>query len=129
MIRSGGRDVRSCDRRRGPRVKLSIPVQFGQGAREAEGPCPCTGQSQNLGAGGVHLVTGEGGPFVPGERLMVSIAVPWEARRLFPFSRIVGPCRIVRVEEVSTTDNAKQTGLALSFSRDEMTLLGAVVTP
>jgi hypothetical protein len=60
--------------------------------------------------------------------LTVSVTIPWETRRLFPFSRIVGSGRIVRVEEVPAVPGTKQ-GFALSFCEGDVTLLGAIVTP
>ena len=122
-------DVRSFDRRQWHRVKLSVPVQFGKGAAsEGQGVCPHTGGTIDLSNGGLYLSTGAGERFVPGEILTVSVEIPWEARGTFPFSRIVGSCRVVRVEE-GFEAHGQQTGLALAFCEDRITLLGAIVTP
>ena len=129
MARIAVPDVRSFDRRQWHRVKLAVPAQFVQGAREeGQEMCPHAGWTADLSSGGLYLSTGVEGQFVPGEILTVSVAIPWEARRGVPFSRIAGSCRIVRVERVPATQGTR-TGLALAFCEDGITLLGAIVTP
>ena len=122
------RSAQEWDSRRWQRVRLSVPVQFGKGTTQGQRASACTGLSTDLSPGGVYLTTRKGGSFVPGDIVTVSITVPWEARGVFPFSRIVGPCRVVRTEDV-LTDQGKQHGLALTFCEDRVTLLGAIVTP
>ena len=129
MARIGVPDVRSFDRRQWHRVRLSVRVQFGKHAgSEGQGVCPHTGETISLSSGGLYLSAAGEGTFVPGEILTVSVEIPWEVRGVFPFSRIVGSCRIVRVEESSQTQGQK-TGLALAFCEDRITLLGAIVAP
>ena len=120
-------DPRSENRRRHRRVRLAVPIRLGKGAVGAgERRDDPTGLSRDLGTGGVYLTTSEPGPFVPGEVLKVSMCIPWEMRRRFPFSRIAGLCRVVRVEQVPISQEIL-TGLALAFCGDHMTMLGAVV--
>ncbi len=87
-----------------------------------------SGQSADISTGGGYFTTREPGPFVPGEVLAMSIAVPWELRRIFPFSRIVGSGRIVRVEEQPEAIQDGDRGVALEFNPSGTTLLGAIVT-
>ncbi len=125
----GVRDPGSYDRRRRHRVKLSVPVQFGKGTAEVgEVLYFSSGESGDLSTSGVYFTTREPGPFVPGETLAVSIAIPWELRRLFPFSRIVGSGRIIRIEEQPTATKEGHRGVALEFNPSGTTLLGAIVT-
>ena len=120
---------RSFNRRRGPRVGLSVPVHVSKQAGESGGAVSrYMAQSTNLSAGGVYLILSEGGTFVPGELVHVSITVPWEARRAFPFSRIVGSSRVVRVEDASATQE-RGKGVALAFCERHVRLFGAVVVP
>ncbi len=125
----GVRDPGSYDRRRRNRIKLSVPVQFGKGAAgKGEVLYFSSGQSADLSTGGVYFTTSEPGPFTSGEVLAVSIAVPWELRRLFPFSRIVGSGRVVRIEEQTAASNDGRRGVAVEFNPSATTLLGAIVT-
>ena len=110
------------DRRRWPRVKLSVPVQFGKGSGgKGELLYFSAGQSSDIGSNGVLFTPNEPGPFALGEVLALSIAIPWELRRRFPFSRIVGFGRVKRVEE------GEQRQVALEFCENDITLLGAIV--
>ena len=83
-----GVDARSFERRRGPRVVLSVPVHVSKGAGGSGGTVShYTAQSRDLSVGGVYVTITEGGTFVPGELVEVSITVPWEARRVFQIGR------------------------------------------
>lgn len=119
----------SVDRRHWPRKALSLLVQFGRQRGANGGALRWTGRSRDISPGGVYLTTQEGGGVMPGEALTVSISVPWELRRHFPFSRIMGPCRVVRADKVSAGER-KEDGLALAFcAHGGLTLLGAALTP
>ena len=120
-------DVGRVDRRRWHRVRLAVPVAIGTGADEGGGGVsPQTGQTKDVSPSGVYVTSRACGSIAPGDVLEVSIVVPEDARRFFPFSRIVGPSRVVRVEDVQTEEGTER-GLALSFCEDRMTLLGAIV--
>ena len=119
---------RPVNRRRSPRVRLGVPVRLSYGAGSGGAVPAGTGESADVGLGGVYLTTEEQGPFVPGELLTISIMIPWELRGLFPFSRILGRSRIVRVERAATSQS-QRTGLALAFCDDQVTMLGAIVAP
>src|SRR3989338_9604466 len=109
-----GQGAGSEDRRRWPRVKLCVPVQFGEGSGgKGELLYFSAGQSSDIGSNGVLFATNEPGPFVLGEVLALSIAIPWESRRKFPFSRIVGFGRVLRIEEESQAEEGGQRQVAL----------------
>jgi hypothetical protein len=84
--------------------------------------------SRDVSTGGVYVTTGGGDRVVPGEICTVSITIPWESRKAFPFSRIAGRCRVVRVDEVHPADEHPQQGVALAFCGDT-TLLATTVRP
>ena len=126
----GASDRRSEERRRQERVRLSAPIRFEDGLREEKegGSYPYTGHTADLSTAGAYMATVEGGPFVPGQILQVSVAIPWEARRHFPFSRIIGPCRVVRVETLSAEDpQGARWGVGLAFCGERITLLGDIM--
>lgn len=127
MTVAGGRGVRADDRRRWHRVKLAVPVQVHAGT-EARNPgvCPGTWVSRDVSTGGVYVMTNEKGVFVPDDILKVVIAIPWEAQKLFPFSRIAGLCRVVRVDEPAASNAEGRLGLALAFCNEQVALIGTI---
>lgn len=131
MRREGVRDRTSGDRRRWQRVELSVPVQVNRGAAGEEGGAspPEMGQTVNFSAGGIYAITSGGSLSMSEALLTVSIVIPWEARRMVPFSRIAGSCRVVRVDGLSTADAGKRQGLALAFCGDDVIMLGTTHTP
>jgi len=115
------------------------------------------GRSTDLSVDGLYLTTRVVTSVAPGDPLTVSIRIPLERRRSFPFSRIVGLCRVVRVDDLRapSTRAAGQgaasheggwvgrlegqadtrqpalkaaRGLALAFCED-VTKLGGIVVP
>lgn len=109
------------NRRRYPRVRLAVPVLIGRrGQAAAEGVSRQVVASIEVSPGGLYILTEEGDRFVPGEIVAVSLTVPWELRNLFPFSRMVGSCRVVRVEG---------RAVALAFCEANTMLLGSNMSP
>ena len=115
----------TTDRRHWSRIRLSVPVRVGKasgGAMSYE-----TAQAVDLSAGGAYVtVHSPRMGFAPGEILSLSVAVPSESRQAFPFSRLAGSCRVVRVDE-RWTPGGHIRGLALAFCGNEVTMLGAIV--
>lgn len=131
MNAAGGHDPTLGERRGQRRIQFSASVEFGKGSRgKGELIYFSSGRSSDVSTTGVRFVTREPGPFTPGEVLAVSIEVPWETRRVFPFSRIVGFARVVRVleEEPRSEEEGGQRDVALEFCEGETMLLGAIVT-
>ena len=85
----------------------------------------------DLSPGGLYVTVSGDAPAASGGVLGVSIEIPWKHRRAFPFLRISGFCRIVRVDEVSTRSmaNGRSQGVALALCEDRLTMLGAAVVP
>jgi len=129
MLPGGRGDPRSGDHRRWRRVRLSVPVQLGKGAEGKEGGlCPHAAETRDLGPGGAYVTINGANPFALGELLRVWISIPWELRHSFPFARVAGSGRVVRMEELPMSDQENQTGLALEFCED-VTVLGTIITP
>jgi len=106
-----------------------VPVSFDRDTGAYSGAVlrySAVAQSKDVSADGVYLMTRDGGQIVFGELLRVSIAIPEELRRQFPFSRIVGLCRIVRVDQASAEEGGAQR-FAVAFCEDRMTMLSAIV--
>ena len=129
MHETGRHDPAFNERRNQHRIQLSAPVEFGKGSGgRGELMYFSSGQSLDVSTSGVRLVTAEPGPFTPGEVLAVSIEIPWETRRAFPFSRIVGFARVRRIDEGSQKEQGSELCLALEFCQEDTALLGAIVT-
>lgn len=126
MVPFGGRDLRSGDRRGQHRARLTVPVQFGTGSELSwEGLYPETAQSKDVSAGGLYFVATEGRLVKPGELLRVSLSIPREAQRHVPFSRIVGLCRVLRVEAIPA-ERGGGTGIALAFCGEQVSMFGTI---
>lgn len=124
MTVASDRDARSHERRRLHRVKLAVPVQFSAGAGGMkDGVCPQTGVTRDISPGGVFLTLKGESAFAPGDILRVLVSIPWNAKRPFPFSRVSGLCRVVRVEPVPGGSEQEQ-GLALAFCDKGATMMG-----
>ncbi len=126
MVPVGVGNPRSGDRRGQHRIRLAVPVHFsGDSELSWEGLYPETGQSRDVSAGGLYVVATEGRPVKPGELLRVSMSIPREAQRHVPFSRIVGLCRVLRVEAIPA-GRGGGTGIALAFCGERVTRFGTI---
>lgn len=109
----------SADRRRGRRVSLEAPLLVRRaGAGE---PGPFTEQTaKNLSLAGVYFETEGNEPYAINETLITAVAIPEPERRAFPFTRLFGRSRVVRVDEIPQppAGGAKRYGVALEFSED-----------
>lgn len=121
-------DPRLSNRRRCARVALAAPVDLtaatpdpsGQGIRH-------TGESINVSPNGLFVILQQSLHAISGELLRVSVTIPLEARRTFPFSRLSGLCRVVRLEPVST-QLGTATRVALAFCEEHTTRFSAAIT-
>src|SRR3989338_9471792 len=105
------RHARSDDRRQWQRVKLSVPVQLKRGAVGKGGVLSLyTGATADVSTAGAYVLTGPRGRFSADEILKVSLAVPSALRHGFPFARLMGLCRVARVERLSSADPERQRG-------------------
>lgn len=114
------------ERRQQPRLRLTVPVLCGTAAGHERGrDLPHAGWSKDLSAEGVYALLRDGHVFAPGDILAIDVEIPWDARRAFPFSRIAGTARVVRVDRLPGTSPDSAWGVALAFCPD-VTRLGAM---
>ena len=120
-------DRGSIERRRGRRVSLDAPLQIRQvGASE---PRPVKDEvTRNISLAGVYFETDEDA-YTLNDVVITSVSIPESRRREFPFTRIAGRGRIVRVNELppQTVSGRKRLGIALEFAED-VTALTATPT-
>ena len=113
------------ERRRGRRAAVPAPLVIrrsgsqGSGARVEE-------QASNVSLAGVYFETTK--PYAPDEIVIASVSIPEPSQtRDFPFTRLAGRSRVVRVEELPPEDagGEKRFGIALEFGSD-VTALSAI---
>ncbi len=100
----------NVERRLFQRVELSLPISVRW--RDSSGEEKTVAAStSNISYTGAYFKTPEVKSIKREDVLSVAVAIPRESSRDFPFSRLVGKARVVRIEE-------KLQGIALEFARD-----------
>lgn len=117
-----GRVERRRGRRANVRAKMLIK-RLGQETPQASKE----EVTQNLSLAGAYFETDPENQYKANEFVMTSVAVPESQVRDFPFTRLAGKGRIVRVSEVSAQEGttSKRIGVALEFGED-LTALSAL---
>ncbi len=114
------------NRRRWQRIPLAVPVSISYQVAADERGTSSNAWCTAVSAGGLFMITKDEQPLMPEEILAVSMHIPREARRAFPFSHVTGCCRIVRIDRQAWW-KGRAHGLALAWCEDSMTFLGAVL--
>ena len=111
-------------------ASLSIRLLSQLSQNEPASPIPC--RVKNASLAGVYCYVGDGYSLKPGDQVVCSLAIPTEQTRLFPFRRVLGKGRIVRVEPIPTGRRAGESpsgqqlfGAAIAFAPD-ITALGSL---
>jgi len=112
------------DRRRQRRVNLNMTIMLRRTAG-SEGEVK-EGVAKNVSLAGVYFTMAGWQPLRADEVITFSVSVPPENIRSFPFSRLAGRGRVVRVEDLAKTLEGNQAlqGVALEFGQD-LTVLAA----
>ena len=104
------------EKRRFKRLDLSLPMKIrcisGDGKEEVQ-----DGVTINVSFNGAYIADINIKNIRPEDKLNISLSVPREETRDFPFSRIVGKAKVIRVEK---------DGIALEFSEDVYRLFVAL---
>lgn len=121
------------DRRRGRRVNLDAPVLVRRAEPAAAQPFQ-EHRTRNIGLTGLYFETDAAidHAFSVNDVVTASVSVPEGQRRDFPFTRLAGRGRVVRVTEIPAqasaqpngTDQRKRVGIALEFAGDVTALTG-----
>jgi len=120
-------DKSSVERRRGRRAALEVPVLIRRSAGTGRSEAFTEEGVRNISLAGIYFETEAGERYPLDEVFITSVSVPESQTRHFPFSRIAGRGRVVRVRELSPTGSSgkKRFGIALEFSED-VTALTAI---
>lgn len=118
----------SIDRRRGRRVDVQAPCWI----RPLDTPVherPSEQVTANVSLAGLYFESVQAGPWNVDDVVVASVAVPEAQRRIFPFTRLSGRCRVVRMQELRSPQPGagQRFGVALEFG-DNITALTATPT-
>ena len=106
----------SVERRRERRV----PVQALLLIRHAEvkGPKPFSEQvAKDVSLAGVYFEAEDGAIYNVNDVVIASVSIPEDQRRDFPFARLAGHGRVVRMNDLAPQDGGrKRFGIAIEFS-------------
>jgi hypothetical protein len=119
-------DKSSDERRRWRRVTLEAPLLIRR--LNARGSVPEREyRSQDISLAGVYFETEELNTLAVNEVVMTSVSIPEPQRRTFPFTRLAGRGRVVRIKELPLEDDSgrKRFGVAIEFGHD-VTALTAI---
>ena len=113
-MQSGG-----VERRRGQRANVQAPVVIRRLGPSGPGP----GKEEtatNVSLAGVYFETDDHQAYGMNEIVLTSIAIPPTQTRNFPFTRLAGRGRVVRVKEANRegSSETKRFGVALEFGED-----------
>ena len=120
----------SVERRRGRRVNLEAPLLIKRTETPSTQPFQ-EHKTRNIGLAGVYFETDEAHDhtFSVNDVVTASVSVPEGQRREFPFTRVIGRGRVVRITDLpaQSPDQRKRVGIALEFGND-VTALTALPT-
>ena len=119
----------NSERRRGRRVPMNVPVLIRRFGGQEAAPSPCEHTTQNISLAGLYFETDRSDILSLNDLVLASVSIPEAERRTFPFARLAGRSRVVRVHELPAApgQSAARFGVALEFSRD-VTALTAIPT-
>ena len=115
------------DRRRERRISLEAPLLVRRMTDGVVEPFveKVTG---NISMAGVYFETAADGAYAIDDVVMTSVSIPESSRRVFPFARVAGRSRVVRIDQLPVDGagaKTKRLGIALEFSED-VTALTAI---
>ncbi len=108
------------ERRRGRRASVQAPVVIRRAS--SSGPAPVVNEeiATNISLAGVYFETTDEHAYQVNEAVITSVSIPESHTREFPFTRLAGRSRVVRVKELPQQEpaQAKRFGIALEFGSD-----------
>jgi hypothetical protein len=116
------------EQRRERRVSFEAPLQVWN-ASQPRPPSPTSHLAKNLSLHGLYFETDES--YAVNDVVATSVSVPESSLHTFPFTRLIGRSRVVRVDRPSPGPDASGSppaGVALQFL-DTMTVLTNIPDP
>ena len=114
------------ERRRGKRANVQAPLLIRRPGTQPNEP-PAEEVAENVSLGGAYFRTSRKEAYAVNDVVIASVSVPESYTRVFPFSRVAGRSRVVRVIELlgPEASGPAQVGVALEFHKD-LTALTAI---
>ena len=111
------------ERRRGKRIALETPILIRQ-TSQSEGQGFIEQHAKNVSLAGVYFETDGSNRYRVDDVLVASLSVPESQTKDFPFTRLAGKGRVVRVDAVSpaSASPSSRTGIAIEFGQDLIAL-------
>ena len=116
----------SVERRRGRRADVQASLRVRR--LESHGSDAWTEETAgNVSLAGVYFETERDNTYAVNDVVVASVSVPEASNRQFPFTRVAGRSRVVRVHELTppSPTGRKRFGVALEFG-DDVTALSAL---
>ena len=119
----------SVDRRRGRRARVRAPLTIRRLGSGQPGVASQEEVTENISLAGVYFETEHDGAYDFNDVILASVAIPEPQTRHFPFTRISGRSRVVRINELPRQGSTGHSrfGVALEFG-DDLTALTAIPT-
>ena len=113
------------ERRRGRRIDLQVPLLIRR--TDASNETFDQQVTKNVSLAGVYFETDDHQTFTMNETVIASVSVPESHTREFPFTRLAGRGRVVRIKSLPSESDSgkKRPGIALEFGED-ITALTAI---
>ena len=105
------------ERRRGRRADIQAPILIRR-LDTAEPEAFTELVVKNISLAGVYFETAEKDAYHVDQVVITSVSVPEGQRHDFPFTRIAGRSRVVRVEPLPSASDGARYGIALEFGFD-----------
>lgn len=116
----------SINKRRQRRADLEAPIQVRR-IKDGLPIAPEQALTTNVSLAGVYFEIEHGQPYAPNDLVLTSVSIPAPLQRQFPFTRLAGRGRVVRVDMLPAEEAGKggRQGVALEFS-ENVTALSAI---
>ena len=116
------------ERRREKRVAVQAPMLIRRIATGEEEPF-VEQRTGNVSLGGLYFEAEEGATYAAHQTVVASVSIPQATTRDFPFRRLAGRGRIVRIEKVPHRGQGgpRRMGVAVEFGDDVTAFTGIPV--
>lgn len=111
------------ERRQFRRAELDLPVAIRPLMPEGSAAPSLVGQVKDVSLAGMYCYVTKPAPVASGDTIACSISISADHAKLFPFTRIAGKGRVLRVDArlrhgADALGNQERVGLAVAFAAD-----------
>lgn len=111
------------ERRQFRRAELDLPVTIRPLTPEGSASESIVGQAKDVSLAGMYCYVTKPAPVASGDTILCSLSIPADHAKLFPFTRIAGKGRVLRVDGrprhgTDASGNSERAGVAVAFAAD-----------